>query len=311
MVRRSSCLVGTQFGIELEMLSLEKAEEAMTQRGKMAKSVIAIERPELMDLFLIYQNEAVAGRKILHKNLADLHFGAEILEVGGGILSLGIQLASEGFKVTTVEPTGEGFSDNSYFMSVLSEIAKKEEMSFTLIKLPIEDCIFQTKFDFAFSINVMEHLKDPYFALLHIVKTLKKGAVYRFICPNYDFPYEPHFRKWLISKTNKAFVLSRKRASSKFIPKDKAHELYNSLNFITLRKIRGNIKEESIKIVVNRNALFELMIRAVDDSELRKRHPSLSRVGKAILLLKLEKLMRLFPVNFQPTVDVQVSTLTH
>jgi len=55
----------------------------MVRRGKIAESLIALERPELIDLFLTYQNEAVAARKFLDSSLIDLNSGAEILEVGG------------------------------------------------------------------------------------------------------------------------------------------------------------------------------------------------------------------------------------
>ena len=106
------------------MVSLQSAEESMTRRGKIAENMIALERPELIDLFLIYQNEAVAARKFLESSLIELDSGAEVLEVGGGILALAIQLASEGFKVTSVEPVGEGFSGCSFIMSIFSKICQ-------------------------------------------------------------------------------------------------------------------------------------------------------------------------------------------
>jgi len=67
------------------MVSLESAEESMNRRGKIAESLIASERPELIDLFLTYQNEAIAARKFLESSLIELDSGAKILEVGGGI----------------------------------------------------------------------------------------------------------------------------------------------------------------------------------------------------------------------------------
>ena len=65
------------------MVSLESAEESITRRGKIAESLIASERPELIDLFLTYQNEAIAARKFLDSSLVELDSGAEILEIGG------------------------------------------------------------------------------------------------------------------------------------------------------------------------------------------------------------------------------------
>ena len=65
------------------MISLELAQEAMVRRGKIAESLIAPERPELIGLFITYQNEAIAARKFLDSSLIELDAGAEILEVGG------------------------------------------------------------------------------------------------------------------------------------------------------------------------------------------------------------------------------------
>lgn len=194
---------------ELEMVSLESAEREMVRRGKIAERLIALERPELIDLFLTYQNEALAARKFLESSLIELDVESEILEIGGGILALAIQLASEGFKVTTIEPVGEGFSSISFMMDIFSEISKTENLSFNLKKSPIEECIFDHKFDFIFSINVMEHLKNPYSILIQLVELLKQRANYRFFCPNYDFPYEPHFGKWLFSRKDRAFYLKK------------------------------------------------------------------------------------------------------
>ena len=68
---------------ELKLITLKSAEEAMVRRGTIAGALITLERPELMDLFLTYQNEALAARRFLDNSLMELDPGAEILEVGG------------------------------------------------------------------------------------------------------------------------------------------------------------------------------------------------------------------------------------
>ena len=291
----------------LEMVSLESAEEAMVRRGKIAQGLITLESPDLIDLFLTYQNEAIAARKFLQSSLIELNPEAEILEVGGGILALAIQLATEGFKVTSVEPVGEGFSGISFIMNIFAEISKKENLTFSLIKSPIEDCAFDHKFDFAFSINVMEHLQNPYSVLNQLIEFLKIGAKYRFFCPNYDFPYEPHFGKWLFFRRDKAFYLQASRANSELIPADKASGLLSSLNFLTLRHLKNSVEGKEIRLEPNRNALYEILNRASYDLELGKRHPGISRVTKIVFSLKLHYLAKLFPTNFQPIMDVQAT----
>ena len=68
------------------MVSLGPAVEAMIRRGALAEGLIALEKPELRNLFLTYQNEAVAARKFLQSSLIELDPGSEILEVGGVFL---------------------------------------------------------------------------------------------------------------------------------------------------------------------------------------------------------------------------------
>ena len=108
------------------MISLEKALGEMNERGKFAQERILRERPDLLDLYLTYQNEALEARRLLDVSLLKLKSGAKILEIGGGILALASQLASEGFKVTSVEPVGGGFSGISFIMRTFSEITKNE-----------------------------------------------------------------------------------------------------------------------------------------------------------------------------------------
>lgn len=289
------------------MVLFETAEKEMARRAKIAEDAIAVERPELLELYFTYQNEAIAARRFLDSSLRELDYGAEILEVGGGVLALAIQLASEGFKVTTVEPVGEGFTDISYIMNVFLEIAREEKIVFALINSPIEYCTFDLKFDFIFSINVMEHLKDPYSVLIQIAQYLKAGCFYRFFCPNYDFPYEPHFGRWLGSRSEKAFFLPQHRAVSTLIPEREIQGLYSSLNFLTLKKIKQALKHRNILLSANNNSLYEVMNRSIYDSELKKRHKGLTILVRFLFFLKLHYLAKLVPVNYQPIMDVKIT----
>jgi 2-polyprenyl-3-methyl-5-hydroxy-6-metoxy-1,4-benzoquinol methylase len=288
------------------MVSLESAEEAMARRGKIVEGLIISERPDLLELFLTYQSEAIAARKFLDNSLTELDSGAEILEVGGGILALAIQLASEGFKVTTVEPVGEGFSGILFIMSVFSEISKKESLAFELVESPIENCNFDHKFDFVFSINVMEHLRNPYLVLIQLVSLLKTNGKYRFFCPNYDFPYEPHFGKWLFNRKDMAFFLKKERATSSVISVQETQGLYESLNFITLKNIEIFSKGKNVRINSNQHAFYNLLGRVIHDSELKKRHPGPAKIVKMMSLLNLHSLAKLIPKKFQPVMDVEI-----
>ena len=187
------------------------------------------------------------------------------------------------------------------------EIACEEEIVFTIIKSTIEDCTFEHKFDFIFSINIMEHLKDPYSVLRQMVESLSAGEKYRFFCPNYDFPYEPHFCKWLISRLNKAFFLPRHKARSIHIPEKEAEGLYQSLNFLTLKKIKRSLKGTPIRLSANHNSLYEVMNRFIHDSELKKRHKALTNLVRFLVIFKLHHFAKFVPVNYQPVMDVKTT----
>jgi 2-polyprenyl-3-methyl-5-hydroxy-6-metoxy-1,4-benzoquinol methylase len=285
------------------MVSLEVAQNEMVRRGKLAECLIAEQRPELINLFLTYQNEAIVARKFLENSLVELDIGAEILEVGGGILALAIQLASEGFKVTTVEPVGEGFNDIPFIMKIFSEIAIRENVTFQLIESSIEVCQFEHKFDFIFSINVMEHLKDPYLVLLQLIGSLKYDAKYRFLCPNYNFPYEPHFGKWLWQRRTKSFYLGPARANKISLESNGQKGLYDSINFITLGKLKSFSSKNDINLIANKFATSNFIDRALHDSDLKKRHKSLGIILIFLKLTRFKRIASLLSPNFQPIID--------
>lgn len=289
------------------MVSLETAEANMARRGKIAEGLISMERPDLVDLFLIYQNEAIAARKFLESNLTELDPGAEILEVGGGILALAIQLVSEGFKVTTVEPVGEGFTGISLIMEIFSEIARIEDLHFKLIESPIENCTFENEFDFIFSINVMEHLEEPFLVLNQIQRILKLGGKYRFFCPNYDFPYEPHFGKLLWIRKKGSFYLEFNKIRTLELGNIDSIGLYNSLNFLTVAKLQAFSRESNLLLTFNRDAFYCLLQRSVSDSGLRTRHRRFVPIVDFLNRIKGIELSKLLPTRFQPVMDVTLN----
>lgn len=87
------------------------------------RSHVDAHAPELRSLFDTMAAEARFARDWLSEDLARLPVGAALLEVGGGVLLLSCQLAAEGFDITAIEPTGEGFGKFRQLGDIVLELA--------------------------------------------------------------------------------------------------------------------------------------------------------------------------------------------
>jgi SAM-dependent methyltransferase len=283
----------------------------MIQKSIVFRQRISIERPELLNLFETYHHEALAARKFLDSDLQSLDPESKILEIGGGIMLLAAQLAAEGFKVTSVEPIGLGFGDIDYLKGIVDENCTASQLPLSTDSRRIEEFKSNHKFDYAFSINVMEHLIDPYRTLADIFEVLSTSGRYRFFCPNYDFPYEPHFSKWMLKRRNRAFYLPKSSALDSRIDLTDSEGLYDSLNFITVSKLINNLQAGQIDLLFNRKAFLEIVNRSLTDFGLGSRHPRLVRLVKFANLLGFLKVAEKFPVKLQPVMDVTAIRSLH
>lgn len=292
-------------------MRLSESQESMNRKSDIFRQVISDNRPELLRLFETYHHEALAARKFLDSDLQNLDPESKILEVGGGIMLLASQLASEGFRITSVEPVGIGFGDIEYLKGIVIETGKADGVALTTDSRRIEEFRSDHEFDYVFSINVMEHLINPYDTINELVKILSPSGKYRFFCPNYDFPYEPHFSKWMFKRKNHAFHLSKSEIMNSQIDLTDPEGLYDSLNFITATKLRRNLLAGGIELNFNKNAFKEIIERSLNDVGLGNRHPRLVRLVKFTKYLGLIRIAEIFPVNLQPVLDVTASRSHH
>lgn len=271
---------------------------------------IATESPHLKNLFITFSQEASAGLKWLEPSLKKLYSGDQILEVGGGLMLLSCELVRQGFSVTVVEPIAEGFSDFTELQEFIIKYANEMDIAPKIITKPIEELNEDSKFDLAFSINVMEHVKDVKKSLNVIIRAIRPGAEYRFTCPNYLFPYEPHFNiPNLFSKrlTNLTFhrrILTNTRVGDPI-------GVWNSLNWITVPKvvlITNGIR--NISTLFSRLMFETLFLRAINDSEFSsRRSPWMRYLSHFLVATNLHKLGRLVPPALQPTIDCTIVRL--
>jgi Methyltransferase domain len=260
--------------------------------------------PELLDVFEIYASEAKFGRAFIDPDLKQLQPGAEILEVGAGAMILSCQLVREGFSVTALEPVGEGFSHFTKLRLFVTEQALLANHAPKLMLLPAEEMSVENTFDFAFSIYVMEHVGNIEMTLRKVNTSLKQKAYYRFITPNYTFPYEPHFNiPTFFNKEITEKILGGKIFSDLRFPDPRG--VWASLNWISISKLKKTAEViHGLKINFNKNVLFNTFQRVLFDEQFSaRRSPSIVKFAKIMSILKIDSLLKFIPVQMSPIID--------
>ncbi|MDD2834165.1 MAG: methyltransferase domain-containing protein [Methylotenera sp.] len=260
--------------------------------------------PNLIEIFDLYASEAKFGRNYIATELDKLAPNAEVLEVGAGSLILSTQLVREGFKLTALEPTGSGFSHFNQLREIVISEARLSGCMPNLIEVSAESLDISNYFDFAFSVNVMEHVNDIELTLIKVMQSIKVGGEYKFTCPNYVFPYEPHFNiPTVISKSFTEKIFSKRIYSCKNILDPQG--LWDSINWITVPKLRSFAKNNSVISLKLRTDLFNEMInRTIGDEEFSKRRsPFIKRLLSLVIKLKVNRVVQHIPAIFQPVID--------
>lgn len=268
---------------------------------QMVRSRIQESSPDLLPLFEVYAGEALFGRQLLDSHLSGLPSGASILEIGAGMLLLSCQLQLENFTVTAVEPIGGGFSHFNQLRRIVLDLAAEIGCAPIMLPITAEELSYENDFDFAFSINVMEHVGNVAVVLRRVVSALKPGSSYYFMCPNYSFPYEPHFNlPTLASKKLTEQLMGSHIFNSKRI--DAPEETWKSLNWITVSQVRKICRHQlSLNPVFDKKVFLRFVQRSLDDSQFKSRRGSfICFVITIINTLKLNKLFLLIPATFQP-----------
>lgn len=260
--------------------------------------------PGMLPILGVYEGEARFGRRYIATDLNGLTKGATVLEVGAGSLLLSCQLVREGFKVVALEPVGEGFSHFQRLRELILEKAEALGCVPQLLDQCAEELSIKDCFDYAFSINVMEHVGDVKTVIANIGASLRPAASYRFTCPNYLFPYEPHFNiPTFFSKKITEKIFKNKISSGNGLPDPKG--TWKSLNWITVLKV-GKIVNRlpELKITFNRFFLVSTLARIGSDKEFALRRSIAVRVFILVLIkLRMHHLAGFIPVAVQPVID--------
>lgn len=262
------------------------------------------EEPSLLEIFDIYAGEARFGRWFIKNELECLPNGSYVLEIGAGSLILSCQLAREGYAVTALEPIGDGFSHFSRLRSLVLDKASQSGHVPRQVSLPAEQLVDRCQYDFAFSINVMEHVENIGQVLRRVADALRPGGLYRFTCPNYLFPYEPHFNiPTLFSKRLTECCFRQGIHNNRNIPDPSG--TWRSLNWITVPAILAVVRNlPGGKVSFRRDLLATMIARAVHDPIFSARRSLwLRKILGIVVKLGLHRLTVVIPARLQPVID--------
>ena len=263
--------------------------------------------PAQQEYFDIYANEAIFGLSIIRDDISVLPREATVLEVGAGALLLSGYLASLGLRVFALEPIAAGFS---HFHELRSAVVKHYEsigLQVRLIESTIEEFFDPERFDYVFSINVFEHIHDVEQALANAYLSLKHRGMLRIYCPNYHFPYEPHFNipTLINKKLTECFFRNLIKASSRM---PQPIETWEGLNWINATRVNKFLHGRfGNRPIFNRLATYRIIVRVLNDSQFSKRRPKwatwfLGVINRGGLL----NLFKLCPVKFSPVMDFRL-----
>ena len=246
-----------------------------------------------------YYNNAKRDAVYSYSRIKDyLNKDIKILEVGGGIHLLTNYLMQY-YNITSIEPGNysDGYADN---VDLLRDKILKENKN-NIYSTSLEKFTINDKFDFIFSMNVVEHTNDIKYHLDCCNKLLRNNNSIIYIeCPNYSFPYEPHFKEFFIplypSFTFKN--LKQKKLIKKY-GKKKYNNILNTINF--------NCKFNFIKKISNINFInpIEIIFKRIDEDVLFKERLfgnfSIKLIYCLIKLMGIKNLLiKFFPKMFYP-----------
>ena len=230
-----------------------------------------------------YLNETLVSLALVEPLLAHEQ---RILEVGAGLCLFSLFLKGEGYDIVALEPATGGFGEFERTRQIILE--QFPQTTIELITTPAEmlDANQHGRFDLIFSNNVIEHIPQWQDALSAMQGVLSEKGYMIHNCPNYTFPYEPHYG---VPVFRCCPSVSRKLFDKKI---GEQPEVWDSLNFISHGDVRRFCREKSLQVSFEKSLLYKALNRIGSDPLFRERHGN-GLIGKIYNLLTFTGIIRL------------------
>jgi SAM-dependent methyltransferase len=253
-------------------------------------------------IYRTFVNEARFGLSRVRPVLARLHGEhPEVLEVGAGSCILSAYLARRGFRVTALEPLGPEFEFFTDLQTRVLDFCERTRIPLEVVRGTGEELDASDRFAAAFTINALEHMRDPLRTVDNMYRSLRPGGVLLAHCPNYTIPLEVHFNVVLVTRSKPINAwLYRSR-----IARDPS--LWRELNFIRYVDLRRHLQRRGLSFRFNRSVMADSVRRLLGDPVFASRMaPPVRAVGAILRHTGLVHALPLLPIRLQTPMEVVV-----
>ena len=147
-------------------------------------------------------------------------------------------------------------------------------------------------YDLIFSFNVFEHLVDQLSYINKTYEFLNEDGKSVILCPNYDFPYEPHFVIPIIINKKFTFRIFKKKII-KHEAKTNEPGLWKGLNFCSKKKIKNYLGKNNFDHQFDLTIAKRFLDRIDNDesSYFQKRQGIVAKIARIAKKINLDKLI--------------------
>jgi 2-polyprenyl-3-methyl-5-hydroxy-6-metoxy-1,4-benzoquinol methylase len=239
----------------------------------------------------------------LDPEISALPSGACALEIGcgAGILMTLLGQKNPDIRLEGIEPFAEGFETMEGVLQHAQGLGAKIHRS------TYEEYDAPQTYDLVYLVNVLEHLPDWRHFLDTLPRFLNPKGRCIVLCPNYGFPYEPHFNIPVVGSKATTGRLFQRRIS--WVEDTYGvHGLWNSLNFVRLSQIKRHLLGSELKLRVRHEITDRMIDRFNTDPVFQEHIGVFNKVGRSAKALGMTKVFRLGPCeNIQPYMFLEFS----
>jgi hypothetical protein len=129
----------------------------------------------------------------------------------------------------------------------------------------------------AFTVNALEHMRDPLLTIDNMYDSLKPGGIALVHCPNYTIPFEVHFNVLLVTRSKPINEWLYRSRLSRY-PK-----VWDELNFVRYIDVHRHLVKRRANFSFDHSVMRDLAVRLMDDPIFAERMPAVVRAMGAML----------------------------